>query len=297
MALTESWTQFRRMHIHPWVLIREGFYGFLEDNALTRGAAIAFYAVTAIAPVLFITTAIAGIAFGPDAVTGAVGYQLRRIMSPQSADLVQLAILHVRSGHHTLWGSLIGVVALVITASGVFTEIEDALNVIWRAPRHESYIYQILRGRMLSLALVMSLGLLLLLSMAIASGVGVLANLLSHYEALSVLVMGPINFTFSFVIVSLMFAGIYKVLPNKKLQWRDVIVGACGTALLFQGGQALIGIYLGNFVTANIYGAAGGLIVLLVWVYYSAQIRLLGAEFTKVWARHYGSQTDRADWD
>jgi membrane protein len=125
--------------------------------------------------------------------------------------------------------------------------------------------------------------------------VGVLANLLSHYAALKVLVLAPINFTFSFIIISLLFAAIYKVLPNKRLEWRDVVVGACGTALLFQGGQALIGIYLANFVTANIYGAAGGLIVLLIWVYYSAQILLLGAEFTKVWARHYGSQTDGAD--
>jgi membrane protein len=273
MAVSETWTHLRRMHLHPWVLIREGFYGFLEDNALTRGAAIAFYAVTAMAPVLFITTTIAAIALGQDAVTGAITYQLRQIMSPQSADLVQLAILHVRGGHHTIWGSLIGVVALIVTASGVFTEIEDALNVIWRAPRHESYLYQILRGRMLSLALVMSMGLLLLVSLLVASGVGMLGNLLKG-TGLSELVIGPVNFTLSFIFVSLIFAAMYKVLPNKALQWRDVAVGACGTALLFQAGQAVIGFYLANFVTANIYGAAGGLIVLLIWIYYSAQIFL-----------------------
>jgi membrane protein len=279
-------------HLHPWALLKEGLTGFLDDNALSRGAAIAFYAVTAIAPVLFIATAIAALALGQDAASGAVRSQLGRIMSPESADLVQLAILHVRGGQHTLWGSLIGIVALIITASGVFTEMEDALNVIWKAPRTESYFYQIVRGRVMSLMLVIVLGVLLLLSMVVATGVGVLGRVLDRYTDLSALVIAPINLAVSFVIVSLLFAAIYKVLPNKKLQWRDVAVGACGTAILFQCGQALIGFYLANFITANIYGAAAGVIVLLVWVYYSAQIFLLGAEFTKVWAHHFGSQIE-----
>jgi len=130
--------------------------------------------------------------------------------------------------------------------------------------------------------------------MMIASGIGVLGHVLDRYTDLSDLVIAPINLGVSFVIVSLLFAAIYKVLPNKKLQWRDVLVGACGTAVLFEAGQSLIGFYLVNFVTANIYGAAGGVIVLLVWVYYSAQVFLLGAEFTKVWSFHYGSQADRS---
>lgn len=294
MSLAVSWAHLKEGRFHPWSILKEGVNCFLEDNALTRGAAIAFYAVTALAPVLFIATAIAGLVLGRSAASGAVRYQLRRIMSRDSADLVQLAILHVRGGHHTLWGSLIGVVALIVTASGVFTEIEDALNVIWKAPRTESYFYQLLRGRVVSLAMVFGLGVLLLLSMIVASGVGMLGRLLDHYTNLSELVMGPMNFAASFIFVSLLFAAIYKILPNKKLEWRDVIVGACGTALLFEAGQALIGLYLANFVAANIYGAAGGVIVLLVWVYYSAQIFLLGAEITKAWARHYGSQTDMA---
>jgi membrane protein len=275
-------------------LIREGITGFIDDNALSRGAAIAFYAVTAIAPVLFIATAIAALGLGHDAASGAVRYQLRRIMSRESADLVQLAILHVHGGHHTLAGSLIGLVALIVTASGFFTEIEDALNVIWKAPRTESYFYQLLRGRIMSLALVIGLGVLLLGSMLIASGIGVLAHVLDRMTDLSNFVIGAINLGLSFVVVSLLFAALYKVLPNKPLQWRDVMVASCGTAILFQAGQALIVFYLANFISANIYGAAGGVIVLLVWVYYSAQIFLLGAEFTKVWASHYGSQRPSA---
>ena len=274
----------------PWTLLKEGIQAFIDDNALTRGAAIAFYAVTAIAPVLFIATTIAALGLGQDAASGAVHYQLARIMNADSADLVQLAILHVRSSHHTLAGSLIGVVALVVTASGFFTEIEDALNVIWNAPRHESYFYQLLRGRVLSLMLVIGLGFLLLASMILATGIGLLSKLLDRYTEISELVIGLINLGLSFIVVSLLFAAIYKVLPNRKLLWRDVLVASCGTALAFEAGQTLIGYYLARFVTANIYGAAGGIIVLLIWVYYSAQIFLLGAEFTKVWARHYGSQ-------
>jgi membrane protein len=284
-----------RAHLMPWTLLREGFAAFIDDNALSRGAAIAFYAVTAIAPVLFIATAIAALGLGQDAASGAVHYQLTRIMSSESADLVQLAILHVRRAHHTLVGSLIGITALVVTASGFFTEIEDALNVIWKAPRQESYFYQLLRGRVMSLTLVIGLGFLLLISMLIATAIRLLGELLDRFTDFSALVVDTINMGVSLVIVSLLFGALYKVLPNIRLQWRDVLVASFGTAILFEGGQTVIGYYLANFISANIYGAAGGIIVLLIWVYYSAQIFLLGAEFTKVWATHYGSKSHPQD--
>ena len=273
-------------------LLGEGLTAFIDDNALSRGAAIAFYAVTAIAPVLFIATTVAGIFLGPDAASGAVSYQLRQIMSPQSADMVQFAIIHVGGAHHTIAGSLIGFLALIFTASGVFTEIEDALNVIWKAPRTQSYFYQIVRGRVRSLGLVVCLGILLMISMVFAGGVGVLGHYLDRHTSLSSFVISLINLGLSYALVSLLFAGLYKILPNKRLAWRDVAVGALGTAVLFEGGQALISLYLSRIVYANVYGAAAGVIVLLIWVYYAAQIFLLGAEFTKVWAHHYGTQQD-----
>ncbi|HVW72688.1 MAG TPA: YihY/virulence factor BrkB family protein [Rhizomicrobium sp.] len=272
-----------------WRLVKEGVLSFINDNALSRGAAIAFYAVTAIAPVLFIATAIAALGLGQTATSRTLHHQLTRIMSADSADLVQLAILHVRQSTHTIAGSIIGLVTLVVTASGFFTEIEDALNVIWKAPRHESYFYQLLRGRVMSLILVIGLGFMLLFSMLIATGIRWLGQALSRITDISGIVISLVNLGFSYLIVSLLFAAIYKILPNTKLMWRDVLVGSFGTALLFEAGQTLIGYYLANFITANIYGAAGGIIVLLIWVYYSAQIFLLGAEFTKVWAGHYGS--------
>ncbi len=278
--------------IHPWMLIKEGFTAFVDDSALTRGAAIAFYAVTAIAPVLFIATTIAGVFLGPAAASGAVRYQLTQVMSPASADMVQYAIVRVGAAHHSLAGTLIGLLALIFTASGVFTEIQDALNVIWSAPRKQSYFYLAVRGRVLSLALVVILGILLMISMIFAGGVGVISHALDQYTSLSFFVISLINLGLSFGLLSLLFAALYKILPNIRLAWRDVMVGAMGTALLFEGGQELIAIYLSRIIYANVYGAAAGVIVLLVWVYYTAQIFLLGAEFTKVWARHYGSQQD-----
>jgi len=282
----------RRRPLTAWTLLKEGVEAFIDDHALSRGAAIAFYAVTAIAPVLFIATTIAALGLGQTATSEELHHQLTRIMSADSADLVQLAILHVRQSTHTLAGSLIGLFTLVVTASGFFTEIEDALNVIWKAPRHESYFYQLLRGRVMSLLLVIGLGFLLLFSMLVATAIRLIGHMLAG--SASGMVIGTANVGFSYLIVSLMFAAIYKLLPNTRLMWRDVLVGSFGTALLFEAGQTLIGYYLANLITANIYGAAGGIIVLLIWVYYSAQIFLLGAEFTKVWAGHYGSQRKKA---
>lgn len=282
--------RFRRWH--PWRLIKEGLVAFVDDHALTRGAAIAFYAVTAIAPVLFIATAIAGLFLGPKAASAAVGYQLRQLMNPESADLVQGAIVHVRGVHHTLLGSLLGLIALIVTASGVFTEMEDALNVIWKAPRTPSYFYQLVRGRVLSLILVIAMGFLFMLSLVVAAGIGVLGHFLNQYTSWAGFVVTAVNFSLSFGLITILFAIIYKTMPHRRLYWRDVLVGAAGTALLFEAGQSLIGLYLSRFLVANIYGAAAGVIVLLVWTYYSAQVFLLGAEFTKVWARHYGSQRE-----
>lgn len=282
---------FKAPHFLP--LLKEGVVAFVDDSALTRGAAIAFYAVTAMAPVLFVTTGIAALVLGRKATSAALHHQLRQMMSSQSADLVQIAIDHARGIHHGFVGGLVGLIALIITTSGVFTEMEDALNVIWKAPRHESYFYALLRGRVLSLALVVLLGFLFMISLVVAAGIGVLGRFLEHYTSHSQFLVEAINPVLSFVLITLLFALIYKVIPNQTILWRDVILGAMATALLFMAGQALIAVYLSHSPVANIYGAASGMIVFLVWGYYSAQIFLLGAEFTKVFAYHYGSHRKR----
>lgn len=274
-----------------WKLIKEGFVAFYKDNALSRGAAIAFYLVTALGPILFITVVIAGLGFGQDAVQGAVGYQLQTFMSMENARILQNAIRSAY-GLSTGWNSLLVAATVIITASGVFGEVEDALNDIWKAPHKGSVLLRLLHGRLRSLALVFALGLLFLISMILSAGITFLSRFLDRETALSLLVIHGLNFTISLALISTLVAAIYKILPNKKLEWRDVIVGAVGTTLLFQLGQTILGFYLGRMHFEVPYGTAGGLIALLVWAYYSAQVLLLGAEFTKVWARHYGSQQD-----
>ena len=273
-----------------WRLIREGIEAFIADEALTRGAAIAFYAATAIAPTLFIAIAIASVGFGPDAARGAITGQLSHLMSQQSAQILELAIQHGPGTSTGLISGMIGVLTLILTASGVFGEMEDALNVIWRAPRQGSVIRRLLRGRAVSLVLVIGLGFLLLISMVFTAGTTALGHYIDNHTPYSQFALVLLNFVVSTTLMSQLFAAIYKVLPHKDLEWRDVGVGAFGTSLLFQFGQFLIGTYLGSSGLAAPYGAAGGLIVMLIWVYYSAQVFLLGAEFTKVYACRFGSQ-------
>jgi membrane protein len=273
-----------------WSLFVEGIEAFIEDEALTRGAAIAFYIVTAIAPTLFIALMIAGAGFGEDAALHAIHDQLRRFMSHDSVQLLEVAIRHPIGTSTGIIGTLIGVVTLLLTASGVFGEMEDALNVIWRAPRKGSVLRRLLRGRAVSLALVITLGFMLLASMAFTAAMTALGRYIDYNTPYSSTALWAANIAISVAMMSALFAAIFKIMPNHALEWRDVGLGAVLTALLFQLGQFLIGTYLGSTGFGASYGAAGGLIVLLAWVYYSAQVFLLGAEFTKVYACHFGSQ-------
>lgn len=276
--------------IEIWHLIRDGFAAFIDDEALTRGAAIAFYAATAIAPTLFIAITVASLVFGRDAARGAIAYQIGHLMGRETAAMLQLAIRGARGTSTGIIGGIVGFLTLILTASGVFGEMEDALNAIWRAPRKGSVLRRLLRGRLISLALVIGLGFLLLVSMVFTAGIAALGHYIDEQTPFSQVALTLVNFGISIALMSLLFAAIYKVLPNKDLEWRDVGVGAFGTALLFQVGQVLLGYYLANSSYAGAYGAAGGLIVMLLWVYYSAQVFLLGAEFTKVYANKFGSQ-------
>ncbi len=186
-------------------------------------------------------------------------------------------------------GGIIGIATLVLTASGVFGEMEDALNAIWRAPPKGALLPRLLRGRARSLGLVMGLGVLLVISMLIGGAISAFQHTIAVETALSRATLAVLHGAVSYLLAAVLFAAIYKTLPNKDLEWRDVIAGALGTALLFLFGQILLGWFLGSSMIARPYGAAGGMILLLLWVYYSAQVFLLGAEFTKVYASHFGS--------
>ncbi len=278
------------MFKQTWQLIRSGIDAYIHDEALTRGAAIAFYIVTAIAPVLYIAVTIAGLVMGPDAARGAVAAALGHIMSHDSVNLLQMAIRNARGTSTGIFSGILGVAVLIVTASGVFGEMEDALNAIWQAPRKGAVLPRLLRGRAVSLLLVIGLGFLLVISMLLTAALTALRHYITVDTPYSQFTLALLNIAVSFLLATLLFAAIYKILPNKDLEWGDVIAGAIGTAALFQLGQFLLGYFLGSSTMAKPYGAAGGLILLLVWVYYSAQVFLLGAEFTKVYACRYGSQ-------
>lgn len=272
-----------------WQFVRTGFGGYLEDEPLTRGAAIAFYAITAVAPTLFIAVTIASLVIGPEAALGVIGNKLRSLMSRESAETVQFAIRHARGTPSGVLSNVLGALTLILTASGVFGEMEDALNVIWRAPRKGSVLRRLLLGRVISLVLVICLGFLLLFSMVVTAALAALGQYIDRHTPYSAIVLATLNFTISMALMSLLLAAIYKILPNKTLEWRDVVVGAVGAALLLQLGQYILAAYVLSSGLAAPYGAAGGLIVLLLWTYYSAQGFLLGAEFTKAYAYRFGS--------
>jgi membrane protein len=272
-----------------WNLVKESVNAFVDDEALTRGAAIAFYTVISIGPVLFIVVALAGLVFGEDAAQGAISRQLGSLMGQQSADLIQTVIQNAAERSAGFLAAAIGVVTLVITASGVFTEMQYTLNIIWRAEPRGTTLSRLIRARATSLALVGTLGFLLLVSLVVSTLISALSNYINAYLPFGYAVLQTLSFLMSFGLITLLFGAIYKVLPDRNIEWHDVLIGALSTALLFTVGKSLISLYIGSSTVASSYGAAGSLIVVLLWIYYSAQIFLLGAEFTKVYASHHGS--------
>jgi membrane protein len=274
----------------PWNFVKETVIAFINDEALSRGAAIAFYTVTSIAPLLLIVVAIAGLAFGQEAAQGAITEQLAGLMGQQTADVLQSAVANASNQSSGLLATVIGVATLIATASGAFGEIQAALNAIWKAKTKGGTVSRLIRARAASLGLVATLGFLLIVSLAISAGLAAFGNQLNAVLPFGNAIMTVLNATISFVLIAVLFAAIYKILPDCDIQWRDVAIGAVVTSFLFIGGKSLIGWYIGTSAVGSSYGAAGSLIVLLLWVYYSVQIFLLGAEFTKVFANRHGSR-------
>ena len=279
----------RPMFERLWTLLRDSVEAFIADDALSRGASISFYTVTSMGPVLFIVVAIAGLAFGEDAARGAIGVQLSGLMGKESADLVQTALQSASSKSSGILAALVGAITLIVTASGVFGEMQSALNAIWKVEPRGTTLSRLMRARAASLGLVAALGFLLMVSLVVSTVLSALGARLNAAIPFGALILQLLNFLISFGLISVLFAAIYKVLPDAELSWRDVMAGAVITAMLFNLGKFLIGLYLGHSAIASSYGAAGALIIVLMWIYYSAQIFLLGAELTKVYAVRRGS--------
>jgi membrane protein len=213
-------------------------------------------------------------------------------MGKQAADVLQSVIASASTRSSGIVATIAGIVMLIATASGVFGEMQAALNTIWKTRSRETTLSRLIRARITSLGLVGALGFLLIVSLAVSAGLTAFANYLDRLPV-GALILAGLNFAVSWLLFALLFGAIYKVLPDCTLQWKDVIVGALITSLLFNIGKTLIGWYIGSSAVASSYGAAGGLIVLLLWIYYSAQIFLFGAEFTKAYAIAHGSRRSR----
>ncbi|WP_156480911.1 YihY/virulence factor BrkB family protein [Variovorax sp. PAMC 28711] len=272
-------------------LCRDAFDSWTNDYASSMGAALAYYTVFSVAPLLLIVISVAGLVFGQEAARGEIFAQLSGLMGAQGALAVQGMLEAVNKPTEGIIATVIGIALLVVGATTVFGELQNAMDRIWRAPaRHTAGgVVGLLRVRLLSFSMIMGIGFLLMVSLVASAAIAAFgkwwAPVFGGWEMLA----QGVNFVFSFAMVTVIFAMIYKLMPRVKVEWRDVWVGAGVTALLFTVGKHLIGLYIGKSSVASGYGAAGSLVVVLVWVYYSAQIFLLGAEFTWVYAHTMGS--------
>ena len=265
-------------------LVKHSAIAWVDDGCPRLGAALAFYTIFSLAPVLIIGISVASFAFGRDAVQGHVVAQIQDLVGREAAFTIQAMIENAHRSHSGVLATVIGITTLLIGATAVFGELQDAFNLIWRSqPRHRSFWLSMILSRLLSFSLVIVLGFLMLASLIVSAAITAFASYLETIVGATGTVLSLINFTTSFSILTLLFALLFRVLPDAPVRWRDVWLGSVITAVLFSLGKFLIGLYLGNSAIASSYGAAGSLVVILVWIYYSAQILLFGAEFTRLY--------------
>ena len=277
------------------LLIDKSVNAWVDDYAPSMGAAIAFYTLFSVAPLLIMIIAVAGLVFGPDAAQGAIAIELKGRIGPEAAAVVQDLIKSVSKPTQGVIATLVSILTLLIGASSVFGELQSALNRIWRVPdpARGGVLRNFLRGRMLSFAMVLGLGFLLLFSLAFSTFLSAVGEWSNRWFSGWQTLLQVANFLISFALNAVIFAMIYKIMPRARIAWRDVGIGATVTALLLETSKLLIGLYLGRSGVASSFGAAGSLVLFLMWVYLSAQIFLLGAEFTWVYSHQRGSRAER----
>ncbi|HET8938067.1 MAG TPA: YihY/virulence factor BrkB family protein [Polyangiales bacterium] len=276
---------------HLWQLTKQTASEWSDDNATRLAAALAFYTVLSIAPLLVLAIAIIGLVFGEDAARGQVASELAGVVGPQAGEGIQTVIQHANSPSGGVIGSIVSVVVLLFGASGVFGELQSALNTIWDVkPKPGLGIKGFLRARLFSFTMVLSVAFLLLVSLVLTAGLSAVGAFFEHKLPGGAVLWSALNVVISLGVITCLFAMIFKAVPDVQIEWRDVWIGAALTALLFTIGKFLLGLYLGRASVASPYGAAGSIIVLVIWVYYATQILFMGAEFTQVYARSRGAQ-------
>ena len=263
---------------------------WFEHRAGSMGAALAFYTLFSLAPILVLVLAIAGWFYGPQAAQGQLFTELRGLVGAQGAEAIQLVLAGARNKEEGRLATMAAGALLLFGATSVFAELKSSLDTIWEIPSlRTGTMWDVIRTRLLSFGMILVLGFLLLVSLVISAALSVLERIAHGYWQNTAVLLTVLNYVISFCVIAAMFAVIYKMLPRIKLSWRDVVIGSLGTAALFTLGKFAIGAYIGNSGVASSFGAAGSMIALLLWVYYSAQIFFLGAEFARQYALQLGS--------
>ena len=280
-----------------WDLIRKSAAAWADDYAASMGAALVYYTLFSIAPLLIIAIAVAGLVFGEEAARGEIVAQIQDLIGHEGAVAVQGLLTSAKQPAADIFATVASIITLVIGATTVFAELQSDLDRIWRvpAPEKQSGIWILLHTRFLSFGLVLGLGFLLLVSLVVSAAIAALGKWSNGFFEGWEAFLHVLNLAISFASTTSLLALIYKLMPRAKIAWRDVWLGAVVTALLFEIGKFLIGLYLGKTSVASGFGAAGSLVVLLVWVYFSAQIFLLGAELTWVYSNELGSNAAHAE--
>jgi len=273
-----------------WQFAKQVIIEFSNDNVLKHSASLAYYTVFSLAPMVIIIVAVCGFLFSKEALQGEIYGQIKGLVGGNAATQIQDTIANIHLSKNTKLASTIGVIALIIGATGIFGEIQDSLNTIWGLKiKPKSGIWRLVINRLLSFSLVLSLGFVLVVSLILNAVIMALGNRLNLlFPGILYTFIPAIEAISSLIITTILFAAIFKVLPDAKIKWKDVIVGGLATSVLFMLGKFLIGYYLSNSKLTTMYGAAGSVIILLSWAYYSAAILYLGAEFTKVYAIRQG---------
>ncbi|MCS0584639.1 YihY/virulence factor BrkB family protein [Massilia pinisoli] len=287
----QNWIPFSRQVVH---VMRCAVTEWLSHRASSKGAALAFYTLFSLAPILVLVIAIAGFFYGNDAAQGQLLDELRSLVGKQGAETIQAILAGARNKESGKLATIIATALLLVGATSAFAELKDSLDDIWDIPPpKDATWWDTVRTRLLSFGLILTLGLLLMFTLVVSAALSVLEKYLGGVWHSATVVLGWVAWGVSFLVIAVMFGAIYKLLPRVKLSWRDVTIGALGTAIMFTLGKFAIGLYIGNSGTASSFGAAGSLIALLLWVYYSAQIFFLGAEFARQYALQMGSLKDK----
>ncbi|MEM8514667.1 membrane protein [Massilia sp. MP_M2] len=271
-------------------VLRAAVMDWIDHRASSKGAALAFYTLFSLAPILVLVIAVAGFFYGAEAAQGQLLNELRGLVGAQGADTIQAILAGAQNKETGMFATIVATLLLIVGATTVFSELKDSLDEIWNLPPPPNGgIWNLIRTRLLSFGVILVLGFLLMVSLVISAATTVAEKFISGMWQEAAIVMGWIASGLGFLVIATLFGVIYKLLPRVKLSWKDVAIGALGTAAMFTLGKFGIGLYIGNSGTTDSFGAAGSLIALLLWVYYSAQIFFLGAEFARQYALQMGS--------